>query len=70
MSGGERMLKITLVRSLIGRPEKHRRTVRALGLKRLHHTVVHRDVPEIRGMIRQVQHLLRVEPWEAEGQGS
>lgn len=69
MSEGERMLKITLVRSLIGRPEKHRRTVRALGLKRLHHTVIHRDVPEIRGMIRQVQHLLRVEPWDAEREG-
>lgn len=63
------MLKITLVRSLIGRPEKHRRTVRALGLKRLNHTVVQRDVPEIRGMIRQVQHLLKVEPFEAEEQG-
>ncbi|MEJ5186338.1 MAG: 50S ribosomal protein L30 [Candidatus Geothermincolales bacterium] len=69
MSEGERMLRITLVRSLIGRPEKHRRTVRALGLKRLNHTVVQRDVPEIRGMIKQVQHLLRVEPFEAEEQG-
>jgi large subunit ribosomal protein L30 len=69
MSEGEKMLKITLVRSLIGRPEKHRRTVRALGLKRLNHTVVQRDVPEIRGMIRQVQHLLKVEPFEAEEQG-
>jgi large subunit ribosomal protein L30 len=69
MSEGEKMLKITLVRSLIGRPEKHRRTVRALGLKRLNHTVVQRDVPEIRGMIRQVQHLLKVEPFGAEEQG-
>jgi len=63
------MLKITLVRSLIGRPEKHRRTVRALGLKRLNHTVVQRDAPEIRGMIRQVRHLLKVEPFEAKEQG-
>lgn len=64
MSGGERKLRITLVRSLIGRPQAQRRTVRALGLKRLHHSVVHKDTPEINGMIRKVSHLLRVEPLE------
>ncbi|MBC7247058.1 MAG: 50S ribosomal protein L30 [Actinobacteria bacterium] len=64
MSDGEGKLRITLVRSLIGRPRAQRRTVRALGLKRLQHSVVHKDTPEIKGMIRKVSHLLRVEPLE------
>jgi large subunit ribosomal protein L30 len=64
MSAGERKLRVTLVRSLIGRPWKQRRTIRALGLKRINHSVVHRDTPEIRGMIRRVTHLVRVEPME------
>ncbi|MCR4419478.1 MAG: 50S ribosomal protein L30 [Clostridia bacterium] len=54
-------LRITLIRSLIGRPEKQRRTVRALGLGKLNSQVVHADTPSIRGMIRQVEHLVRVE---------
>ncbi|WP_287154618.1 50S ribosomal protein L30 [Candidatus Solincola tengchongensis] len=64
MSAEEKMLRITLVRSLIGRPEKQRRTIRALGLKRINHSVVHRDTPEIRGMVKRVTHLVRVEPLE------
>jgi len=64
MSAGERKLRVTLVRSLIGRPWKQRRTIRALGLKRINHSVVHRDTPEIRGMIRRVTHLVRVELME------
>ncbi|MEW5724075.1 MAG: 50S ribosomal protein L30 [Thermodesulfobacteriota bacterium] len=56
-----KQLKITQVRSLIGRLPKHRRTIRALGLKRINHTVVHEDTPVIRGMISQVEHLVRVE---------
>lgn len=55
------MLKITLRKSIIGRPEKHRKTVRSLGLKRLNKTVVLRDTPNVRGMIRKVSHLLEVE---------
>lgn len=62
MSAEERLLRITLVRSLIGRPEKQRRTIRALGLKRINHSVVHKDTPEIRGMVKRVTHLVRVEP--------
>ena len=54
-------IKITQVRSLIGRLPKHRRTVRALGLKRINHTVVQKDTPEIRGMIKQVGYLVKVE---------
>ena len=54
-------LKITQVRSAINRLEKQKRTIRALGIRRLHHTVEHEDTPQIRGMIRVVQHLVKVE---------
>lgn len=54
-------LKITQVRSGIGRPETHRRTLRALGLKRHQQSVVHEDTPALRGMIFQVQHLVKVQ---------
>lgn len=55
------MLKITLKRSPIGYAESQKRTVRALGLRKLNQTVYHRDEPSIRGMIAQVAHLLQVE---------
>ena len=54
-------LKITQVRSVLGRGSKQEGTIRALGLKRLGHTVVKEDRPEIRGMIRAVGHLIEVE---------
>lgn len=54
-------LKITLVRSVIGRPPDQARTVRSLGLRRLHHSVVRPDQPAIRGMVHKVQHLVNVE---------
>lgn len=54
----EGRLRITQVRSLIGRPADQRGTVRALGLKRIRHTVVQPDRPEIRGMLRKVPHLV------------
>ena len=54
-------LKITLVRSTIGRVKRQARTIEALGLHRLHHTVVLPDNPQIRGMIHKVGHLLHVE---------
>ncbi len=66
MSKREKMLRITLVRSPIGRPPVQRRTARALGLKKMNHTVVHRDTPEIKGMIGRISHLVEVEPWEEE----
>jgi large subunit ribosomal protein L30 len=53
-------LQITLKRSLIGRPETQRVTVRTLGLRKLHQTVVHNDSPAIRGMVNQVIHLVEV----------
>lgn len=54
-------LRVTLVRSAIGAKPRHRGTLRALGLRRLHQTVEHDDRPEIRGMIAAVPHLVRVE---------
>jgi large subunit ribosomal protein L30 len=55
-------LKVTLVRSPIDRVQKQKDTVRGLGLRRLHHSVVLEDTPSIRGMIRKVQHLVVVGP--------
>ncbi|MCA9740023.1 MAG: 50S ribosomal protein L30 [Deferribacteres bacterium] len=57
----EQSLKITQLRSLIGRKENQKRTMKALGLKRIRHTVVHQDTPQIRGMIAKVDHLVSVE---------
>jgi large subunit ribosomal protein L30 len=51
-------LKITYKRSAIRMIERHKRTVRALGLRRLNQTVVHDDSPVIRGMVRTVAHLV------------
>ncbi len=59
-SGNEK-LKITLTRSLIGRPEKHCRIARALGLGKRFNPVVHYDSPTIRGMVTKISHLLTVE---------
>jgi large subunit ribosomal protein L30 len=53
-------LKVTLIKSLIGRPKKHRDIVAGLGLKRLNHSVEHTDTPEIRGMISKISHMLNV----------
>ena len=54
-------LKITLVRSLLGRPEKHRRVAKALGLTKSQNFVLQYDTPIIRGMINKISHLLTVE---------
>lgn len=54
-------LKVTQVRSATSRGSKQRGTIRALGLKRIGHTVTHEDKPEIRGMLRSVEHLIEVE---------
>ncbi|RLC12860.1 MAG: 50S ribosomal protein L30 [Deltaproteobacteria bacterium] len=56
-----RILKVTLKKSLIGRPEKHRKTIKSLGLRKLNSTVVLEDNPAVRGMVRKVSHLLDVE---------
>ena len=57
-------LKITWIKSFIGRPESQRRIIRSLGLHRLHHSVVHADTPTIRGMINKVSHMVTVEKVE------
>lgn len=54
-------LKITLTRSVIGRPEDQRATVKALGLGKMHSSVVQEDSAVIKGMIRKVEHLVTVE---------
>ncbi|RAK16760.1 LSU ribosomal protein L30P [Anoxybacillus vitaminiphilus] len=57
-------LAITLTRSVIGRPEDQRITVKTLGLRKLHQTVIHNDNPAIRGMVNKVSHLVKVEEVE------
>jgi len=54
-------VKVTLVKSVIGRIESHRATVKGLGLRRIHHTVELQDTPAVRGMINAVSYLLKVE---------
>ncbi|MFA9452614.1 MAG: 50S ribosomal protein L30 [Candidatus Aminicenantaceae bacterium] len=57
----EKQLRIRLVRSVIGRPQKQREVVKGLGLRRIDSQVVRQDRPEIRGMINKIPHLLEVE---------
>jgi large subunit ribosomal protein L30 len=54
-------IKITQEKSKIRCLEKHKRTLVALGLRRIRHSVTHEDTPQIRGMIHQVRYLVRVE---------
>lgn len=54
-------LKITRVKSEIGRPERQRTTLRHLGLRKMHASVVREDTAEVRGMITKVSHLVTVE---------
>jgi large subunit ribosomal protein L30 len=54
-------LSITLVKSMIGRPEKHRKVLRGMGLTKLNKTVQLDDTPAIRGMIDKVSHLVKAE---------
>jgi len=57
----EKSLKITQVRSIIGRKSDQKRTMEALGLRRMHQSVVKTDNPQIRGMVFKVKHLVHVE---------
>jgi len=56
-----KQIKVTLVRSTIGRPIDQKRTAAALGLKKLNHSKIFDDRPDIRGMIRKIEHLVKVE---------
>jgi large subunit ribosomal protein L30 len=54
-------VKITQVRSTIGQSDRHHGTLRALGLGKIGRTAEHKDTPELRGMLRHVNHLVRVD---------
>lgn len=54
-------LKITLVKSMIGRPEKHRKVLRGMGLNKLNKTVLLENTPAIRGMIQVITHMVKSE---------
>lgn len=56
-----KVIRVTLVQSPIGYPEPQKRTVRALGLRRMNQTIEHQDSPAVRGMITKVVHLVRVD---------
>ena len=54
-------IRVTWIKSTIASPETQRRTIKSLGLHRLHHSVVHEDTLSVRGMINKVRHLVKVE---------
>ena len=64
MSDEPEALRVTWVKSAIGYGDDQKRTIRALGLRRLHHSVEHQNTPSVRGMVGAVRHLVRVEPVE------
>jgi large subunit ribosomal protein L30 len=59
-------LKITLIRSSIGRPADQGNAAKSLGLRRLHHSVIREDNPSIRGQVNKISHLVSVEEIPAE----
>lgn len=62
-------LKITLIKSPIGYSRDQKDTVKRLGLRKLNQTIIKDDVPQIRGMVRKVKHLLKVEEMYVENEG-
>jgi len=54
-------IRITQVKSIIGRPAKHRRIIRSLGLRKMNYTVEHNSDPVILGQVKKVSHLVKVE---------
>lgn len=57
----EKTISVTLVRSPIGYSKRQKATVRALGLRHMHHTVEHADTPALRGMLVKISHLIHVD---------
>lgn len=57
----ERSVKVTLIRSPIGRNPRHQATVRALGLRKMNATRIHKMSPNVAGMIKQVDYMLKIE---------
>lgn len=62
----ETRLKVKLIKSYIGRPQKQRDVLRGMGLAKLQKVVYLKDSPEIRGMIKKVEHLVSVEKCEVD----
>jgi len=60
-SSSGKILRVTWVKSDIGFPKDQKATVKALGLRRLHQTVEHKDTPAMRGMLKKIIHLLKIE---------
>jgi large subunit ribosomal protein L30 len=58
-------LKVTQVRSAVGQSQRHRGTLRALGLGKIGRSAEHKDSPQLQGMLRQVAHLVQVDGKEA-----
>jgi large subunit ribosomal protein L30 len=56
-----KMLKVKLVKSMIGRPEKHRKVLKGMGLTKLNRTVELQDTPSVRGLVQKVSHLVVAE---------
>lgn len=61
MSATAKMMKVTLVKSVIGTKQSHRACVKGLGLRRMHHTVEVLDTPANRGMVNKVSYLVKCE---------
>ena len=57
-------LKITQIKSVIDQKERVKKTIYALGIKKIHRSVIHNDTPQIRGMINVVKHIVNVEEVE------
>jgi large subunit ribosomal protein L30 len=54
-------IRITQVKSKNGKPERQKRTLEALGIKKLNHSVEHEATPQILGMVKKISHLVRIE---------
>jgi len=54
-------IKVTQIKSAIGSPKRQKLTLEALGIKKMHNSVEHEDTPQVLGMIRKVNHLVKVE---------
>ncbi len=63
-------IMVTWIKSGIGYPVDQKRTLRALGFTKLNQTVEHDDNPTIRGMIKKIKHLLKVEPQRSDSSGT
>ncbi len=54
-------IKVTLVKSPIDCSKRQKATLEALGFRKMHQTIEHQDTPQLRGMLRKVQHLVRIQ---------